>query len=97
MPALDKDMDRETRSTFRKFPALKAGVYRHYKGNRYLLLGVAMHSETREFLVVYVPLYETMGTNMAVRPLRMWMEKVEVPGQAKKVPRFQFVEHYSEV
>ena len=95
MPALDKDMDRETRETFRKIPALRAGVYRHYKGKRYLLLGVASHSETGEIVVVYVPLYETPGTNMAVRPLSMWLEKVKVPGKTKKVPRFQFVQLFA--
>lgn len=94
-PALSTDMDEETRSTYRKFPALKAGVYRHYKGKRYLFLGVARHSETGEIMVVYVPLYEVAGTNMAVRPLSMWLEKVKVPGQTKKVPRFQFVQLFT--
>ena len=31
----------------------KCGRYRHYKGNEYLVLGVALHSETLEKLVVY--------------------------------------------
>jgi hypothetical protein len=67
---------------------LAAGVYEHYKGRRYLLLGVARHSETGELLAVYVPLYElpgNRGVQMAVRPLEMFTEEVE-PG----VPRFRF-------
>ena len=38
--------------------SLTTGVYQHYKGNKYLVLGVAKHSETLEDLVVYVSLYE---------------------------------------
>lgn len=37
---------------------LKPGVYEHYKGGRYLVLGVATYSEDGGKLVVYVPLYE---------------------------------------
>jgi hypothetical protein len=33
------------------------GVYRHYKGQRYEVLGVARHSETEEEFVVYRALY----------------------------------------
>ena len=35
---------------------LRSGVYRHFKGNLYEVLGVAQHSETQEYLVVYRPL-----------------------------------------
>lgn len=38
---------------------LKGGKYRHYKGKDYQVLGVALHTETREELVVYKALYET--------------------------------------
>ncbi|MEE1328316.1 MAG: DUF1653 domain-containing protein, partial [Oscillospiraceae bacterium] len=36
---------------------LKAGKYRHFKGNCYELIGVARHSETLEPMVVYRALY----------------------------------------
>ena len=29
------------------------GIYRHFKGDYYLVLGVAIHSETKEKLVIY--------------------------------------------
>ena len=32
---------------------MKKGIYRHYKGNEYELIDVALHSETLEEMVVY--------------------------------------------
>ncbi|BCD97972.1 DUF1653 domain-containing protein [Marinagarivorans cellulosilyticus] len=64
------------------------GKYRHYKGNYYHVTGVAKHSETEELLVVYRPLYGDF--QLFVRPLAMFIESVDVEGQA--VPRFAFVE-----
>jgi len=65
---------------------LKLGKYRHYKGKDYEVLGVAKHSETLEELVVYRALYG--GGQIWVRPLKMFLEEVEVDG--KKIPRFSF-------
>ena len=65
-------------------PTLPTGKYRHYKGNDYEVIGVATHSETREAMVVYRPLYGEMG--LWVRPLAMFLEDVTVDGKA--VPRF---------
>ncbi len=55
------------------------GLYRHYKGNLYEVIGVAAHSETEESLVVYRALYGARG--MWVRPFEMFMSDVEVDGQ----------------
>ena len=63
---------------------LATGKYRHYKGNDYDVIGVATHSETREAMVVYRPLYGKGA--LWVRPLAMFTEKVIVDGKA--VPRF---------
>jgi hypothetical protein len=57
----------------------RPGIYRHYKGNRYEVLGVARHSETEEALVVYRALYDDHG--LWVRPLSMFMEDVVVEGE----------------
>lgn len=60
------------------------GRYRHFKGGEYEVLGVARHSETRELLVVYRPLYNDTG--LWVRPVTMFLETVEHEGRV--VPRF---------
>ena len=64
---------------------LTVGKYRHYKGNDYEVIGVATHSETREAMVVYRPLYGEGA--LWVRSLVMFMENVTVEG--KEVPRFK--------
>lgn len=65
---------------------VRPGRYRHYKGNEYIILGVARHSETEEELVVYRPDYGEWGLWM--RPLAKF-KPVEVDG--KQVFRFEFV------
>jgi len=69
----------------------KPGIYRHYKGKKYLALGVAKHSETLEELVVYVSLYENETSQIWVRPLKMFKEKVTLNG--KTIPRFEFISY----
>ena len=67
--------------------SLKPGIYEHYKKNKYQVVGVAVHSETLEELVVYKALY---GEGLTwVRPLDMFMGEVEI-GNTKQ-PRFKFV------
>lgn len=48
--------------------------YRHFKGNEYLVLYIAKHSETLEEMVVYQALYGEFG--IWVRPLDMFLEQV---------------------
>lgn len=56
-----------------------AGIYRHYKGQRYRVLGTAHHSETMEPLVVYQALYGDHG--LWVRPAAMFNETIELDGE----------------
>ena len=60
------------------------GIYRHYKGRFYEVLGPAPHSETGERLVVYRTCYGRR--DVWVRPLAMFGETVEFEGN--RVPRF---------
>jgi hypothetical protein len=64
---------------------IEPGVYRHYKGNNYEVIGMAKHSETLEDMVVYRALYGECG--LWVRPASMWEELVEVGGEV--VRRFE--------
>lgn len=66
------------------------GVYRHYKGSDYEVLGVAHHSETEEPLVVYRALYGEFG--LWVRPLAMFRENVEIDGEP--VARFSLIRRF---
>jgi len=63
------------------------GLYRHYKGGEYRVIGTARHSETEEPLVVYRCLYD--NDSLWVRPLAMFMETVMVDGAER--PRFSLV------
>lgn len=66
-------------------PLLAPGIYRHYKGLRYEVLGVARHSETLEPLVIYRALYGEHG--LWVRPWAMFVEVGEFGG--RRQPRFE--------
>ena len=68
--------------------SIKKGIYRHYKGNLYEVIGIAKHSETLEEMVVYKALYGEGG--LWVRPAKMWNDIMELPEKAVK--RFEPVE-----
>jgi len=75
-----------------KIDNLKLGKYKHYKGTIVEVIGVALHSETLEKMVVYKhpdPLKGKDVDTLWVRPLTMFKETVIVEG--KPVPRFKFV------
>ena len=60
------------------------GLYRHYKGGEYRVIGTARHSESDELLVVYRCLND--NESLWVRPLAMFLETVVVDDQ--ELPRF---------
>ena len=74
---------------------IKLGKYRHYKGKSdqfYEVIGVGIHSETLEELVVYRALYSSseFGDDVLwVRPVAMFLGYVNVGGA--QVPRFEYV------
>lgn len=63
-------------------------VYRHFKGDHYLLVDVARHSETGEEYAVYRKLYGDGG--LWVRPLSMFLEPVDKEKYPDAVQQFRF-------
>lgn len=51
------------------------GVYKHFKGNMYLLEDIATHSETQEKYVIYRALYGDL--ELYIRPYDMFISKVD--------------------
>ncbi|GGH50573.1 hypothetical protein GCM10010975_03600 [Comamonas phosphati] len=61
------------------------GLYEHYKGLRYEVLGTVRHSETLEPMTLYRALYGEHG--LWVRPAAMFSETVVIAGVEQ--PRFR--------
>lgn len=71
---------------------LENRIYRHFKGNTYKVLCVAMHPETQEKMVVYQALYGDY--KYFVRPYEMFVSKVDRDKypDVKQEYRFELVE-----
>jgi hypothetical protein len=69
--------------------SLKLGIYRHFKGKKYQVIGIAKHSETLEDLVIYKPLYKNETSDLWARPLEMFKDYKEIDGE--KVKRFTYL------
>lgn len=66
------------------------GIYKHFKGDYYLVEGIALDSETKEEMVVYRRLYGDCG--LWVRPKKMFLSEVdhEKYPNVKQKYRFEF-------
>ena len=73
---------------------IKKGIYKHFKGMEVEVIGIALHSETMEEMVVYIHTDSVKGkkaNTMWVRPENMFLEEVDKPEIPYKGPRFVFV------
>lgn len=65
---------------------VEPGIYQHFKGRQYLVLGTAQHTETSETFVVYRALYGKYV--IYTRPLNMFAEDIEDLKNHYRGPRF---------
>lgn len=70
-------------------------VYRHFKGNYYFIVDIALNSETQERMVIYKAIYNRNDSQIWVRREAMFLEEIDasrkdnITGQKH---RFELVE-----
>ena len=72
--------------------SIKPGKYKHYKGGEYEVVDVARHSESKQVMVIYKPLYPLDEGELEtwVRPIEMFFDTKEHQGET--VLRFTYLD-----
>lgn len=75
----------------RKPRVIVGGIYRHYKGGKYVVTDIAVHTETEEEMIIYKDAFTGAAW---VRPASMWDDIVETGGH--RVRRFVLIADHCE-
>ena len=62
------------------------GIYRHFKGNKYIVIGIGTHSETHEECVIY----KDKNNKIWIRPLEMFISKVDKEKYPNAAQEYRF-------
>lgn len=69
----------------------KGEVYKHYKGDYYRVVCLALHSNDEVWMVVYEPMYDNPDAPFFTRPLSEWYELCSWEDTKEKVQRFTLI------
>ncbi len=68
---------------------IQPGIYEHFKGNRYRVIGHGLYEPNEEPVVVYEALYDNEKSKLWVRPVASFVAQVIVDGELQ--PRFRLI------